>query len=98
MPGWKGSTNCEVLEVDEPGNSSTRGAMARSSDSGLKTIVTWTLTPAAGGTLVRMEHSGFKPADEGGFKAMGGGWPRIRAHSNVQRGCFLKPLLRSCIA
>ena len=30
MPGWKGYTNCEVLEVDEPRSSSTRGAMARS--------------------------------------------------------------------
>jgi hypothetical protein len=24
-----------------------------------------------------MEHSGFRPQDEGGRQAMGGGWPRI---------------------
>jgi hypothetical protein len=24
-----------------------------------------------------MEHSGFRPQDEGGRLAMGGGWPRI---------------------
>ena len=47
------------------------------SDSGLKTLVTWTLTPRDGGTLVRMEQSGFRPQDEGGYKGMGGGWPRI---------------------
>lgn len=28
-------------------------------------------------TLVRMEHSGFRPEDEAGRKGMGGGWPRI---------------------
>jgi hypothetical protein len=26
-----------------------------------------------------MEHSGFRPQDEGGRQAMGGGWPRIVA-------------------
>ena len=44
---------------------------------GLKTIVTWTLTPCDGGTLVRMEQSGFRPQDEAGYRGMGGGWPRI---------------------
>ena len=34
-------------------------------------------TPQADGTLVRMEHSGFRPEDEGGYRGMGGGWPRI---------------------
>jgi uncharacterized protein YndB with AHSA1/START domain len=65
MPGWKGYTNCEVLEVDEPRKLVYSWGDGTESDSGLKTIVTWTLTPAAGGTLVRMEQSGFKPADEG---------------------------------
>ena len=43
----------------------------------LKSVVTWTLTPTASGTLVRMEQSGFRPEDEMGYQAMGGGWPRI---------------------
>ncbi len=77
MPGWKGYTNCQVLEIDEPRKLVYSWGDGTESDSGLKTIITWTLTPAAGGTLVRMKQSGFKPADEGGFKAMGGGWPRI---------------------
>jgi uncharacterized protein YndB with AHSA1/START domain len=47
------------------------------SDSGLVTVVTWTLAPRDGGTLVRMEHSGFRPEDETGYRGMGGGWPRI---------------------
>ena len=43
------------------------------SDSGLKTIVTWTLTPRGGGTLVRMEQFGFRAEDESAHQRMGGG-------------------------
>jgi hypothetical protein len=35
-----------------------------------------------------MEQSGFKPADEGGFKAMGGGWPRILGALERATGMF----------
>jgi uncharacterized protein YndB with AHSA1/START domain len=77
MPGWKGYTNCEVLEVVEPSKLSYAWGDGTESDSGLKTIVTWTLTPTANGTLVRMEHSGFRPEDEMGRQAMSGGWPGI---------------------
>ena len=77
VPGWSGVTNCEVLEVDAPKRLAYRWGDGSESDSGLKTIVTWTLTPQADGTHVRMEHSGFRPQDEGGYKGMGGGWPRI---------------------
>jgi uncharacterized protein YndB with AHSA1/START domain len=83
-PGW----NCEVLEVDEPRKLVYSWGDGTESDSGLKTIVTWTLTTAAGGTLVRMEQSGFKPADEGGFKAMGGGWPPILGALERATGMF----------
>jgi uncharacterized protein YndB with AHSA1/START domain len=77
IPGWSGVTNCEVIALDPPNRLAYRWGDGTESDSGLKTIVTWTLTPTAGGTLVRMEHSGFRPQDEGGYKGMGGGWPRI---------------------
>ena len=76
-PGWKGYVNCQVLEVDAPRKLVFAWGDGTESDSGLKTVVTWTLTPAAGGTLVRVEQSGFRPADEGGFKGMSGGWPGI---------------------
>jgi uncharacterized protein YndB with AHSA1/START domain len=79
MPGWKGYTNCEVLEVDEPRRLVYAWGDGTESDSGLKTVVTWTLEPRDGGTFVRMEHSGFRPQDEGGYQGMGGGWPRIVA-------------------
>jgi uncharacterized protein YndB with AHSA1/START domain len=86
MPGWKGYTNCEVLEVDEPRRLVYAWGDGTESDSGLKTIVTWTLEPRDGGTFVRMEHSGFRPQDEGGYQGMGGGWPRILAGLEREAG------------
>jgi uncharacterized protein YndB with AHSA1/START domain len=76
--GWNGVTDCEVLIVEPP----TRlvyswNASGEQAADGLKTIVTWTLTPAQGGTQVRMEQSGFRDQDEEGYRAMGGGWPGI---------------------
>ncbi len=77
---WNGVTDCEVLEVSPPDRLVySWNASGEQAAGGLKTIVTWTLTPAAGGTRVRMEQSGFRPEDENGFRAMGGGWPRIVA-------------------
>jgi uncharacterized protein YndB with AHSA1/START domain len=77
VPGWSGVTNCEVLEVDPPRRLVYSWGDGSESDSGLRTVVTWTLTPAAGGTHVRMEQSGFRPQDETGYRGMGAGWPGI---------------------
>jgi uncharacterized protein YndB with AHSA1/START domain len=77
VPGWSGVTHCEVLEVDAPRRLVYSWGDGTESASGLKTVVTWTLTPKDGGTHVRMEHSGFRPQDEDGYRGMGGGWPRI---------------------
>ena len=43
----------------------------------LMTVVTWTLTPAKGGTLVRMEQSGFRPEDEGNYRGAAYGWRKF---------------------
>lgn len=77
VPGWSGVTNCVVLKVEPPHMLSYAWGDGTESDSGLRTIVTWTLTATDNGTFVRMEHSGFRPQDEGGYRGMGGGWPRI---------------------
>lgn len=45
--------------------------------SGLKTVVTWTLTPTESGVLVRMEQSGFRPEGEAGYKGASYGWQRF---------------------
>lgn len=79
MPGWSGVTNCEVVEVDPPHRLVYRWGDGSESDSGLRTLVTWTLTPTDAGTHVRMEQSGFRAEDEAGYRGMSGGWPHILA-------------------
>jgi uncharacterized protein YndB with AHSA1/START domain len=76
--GWNGMTDCEVLEVTPPSRLVYRwSASGEQAAMGLKTTVTWTLVPVEGGTRVRMEHAGFRPEDENGYRGMGGGWPGI---------------------
>jgi uncharacterized protein YndB with AHSA1/START domain len=78
MAGWNGAADCEVLIVDPPHRLAWRqNASGEQAKDGLKSTVTWTLTPVEGGTHVRMEHAGFRPSDEAGYKAMSGGWPHI---------------------
>ena len=83
MGDWNGLVDCEVLEVSPHsrlryrwrGGSSSQNAVAAALDS----VVTLTLTPAEGGTLVRMVQDGFRPENEMGYQAMSGGWKRIVA-------------------
>jgi len=76
--GWNGVTDCEVLEIIPCQRLVySWNASGDQAPDGLKTIVTWTLTPGESGTHVRMEQSGFRPQDEAGYRGMGGGWPRI---------------------
>lgn len=78
MMGWNGVTDCEVLAVEPPTRLAySWNASGEQAQGGLKTVVTWTLTPVEGGVLVRMEQSGFRPQDEPGYRGMGSGWPGI---------------------
>jgi uncharacterized protein YndB with AHSA1/START domain len=75
---WNGVTDSEVLDVEPPHRLVySWDASGEEAEGGLKCVVTWTLTPQSGGTLVRMEQAGFRPEDDAGFRSMGGGWPRI---------------------
>ncbi|TIT65069.1 MAG: SRPBCC domain-containing protein, partial [Mesorhizobium sp.] len=67
VPGWSGVTNCVVLKVEVPRLLAYSWGDGTESDSGLKTVVTWSLTPEGVATRVRMEQSGFRPADERGY-------------------------------
>ena len=72
MPNWDGIIAGEVLIV-EP--------LKRLSYSwnalGLDSVVLWTLTPAEGGTHVRMEHSGFRPDQQQAYGGAKYGWQRF---------------------
>ena len=79
MPHWNGVTDCEVLAV-EPNKrlSYSWNASGAEAAGGLKTVVTWTLTPATGGgTLLRLEQSGFRPEEEANYQGANYGWQRF---------------------
>ncbi len=69
VPGWNGIIDSEVLVV-EPNSRLSYGWASM----GLESVVTWTLTPTEGGTLVRMEHSGFPSEESASYKGAKYGW------------------------
>jgi len=69
-----GSVDCEV-EVVEPNKTLSYTWSA----FGLKSVVTWTLTPAGGGTHLRMEQSGFRPDQQPAYHGAQAGWQRFFA-------------------
>ena len=72
MPNWNGIIDSEVLVV-EPNKtlSYSWGSM------GLESVVVWTLIPTSGGTLVRMEQSGFRPDQEANYEGANYGWQKF---------------------
>jgi uncharacterized protein YndB with AHSA1/START domain len=62
--GWNGTIYCQVVQLDADHCVSYTW---RGGSSGLDTLVTFTLEPAAGGTLLRLEHSGFASGGEAGL-------------------------------
>jgi uncharacterized protein YndB with AHSA1/START domain len=80
MPHWNGVVDCEVLAV-EPNKrlSYSWNASGAEAAGGLRTVVTWTLTPSKGGVLVRMEQSGFRAEDEANYRGANYGWQKYVA-------------------
>ena len=72
VPGWDGVINSEVLII-EPNKklSYSWGTM------GMENAVVWTLVPTSGGTLLRMEQSGFGPDQEANYKGAQYGWQKF---------------------
>jgi uncharacterized protein YndB with AHSA1/START domain len=79
-PHWNGVVDCEVLVVEPDRRLSYRwNASGEEAATGIKTIVTWTLTPTNGGTHVRMEQSGFRPEQTGNYQGANYGWQKYVA-------------------
>ena len=79
---WDGVIRCKVLEATPNERlvyAWTGGHDANAQyGSRLETIVTWTLTAVAGGTRLRLVHSGFQvPNNDFAFKRMSEGWPQV---------------------
>jgi uncharacterized protein YndB with AHSA1/START domain len=72
VPNWDGIIESEVLVV-EPNKklSYSWGTL------GPESAVVWTLVATEGGTLVRMEHSGFQPDQEAAYKGAKYGWQKF---------------------
>ena len=72
---WGGVLDCEVLAI-EPNRSLSYTWDFQHDDPayGLKSVVTFTLTPSAAGTHLRMEQSGFRPDQKQAFGGAHAGW------------------------
>ena len=70
-PGWDGTVNCRVLEVDSPRKLSYAWVVG---DMDIDTVVTFTLTPTASGTRLTLVQSGFKPEQGQSFGGARYGW------------------------
>ena len=72
LSGDWGAVDCQVVEVEpERTLSYTWAAM------GLESVVTWTLTPTAKGTHLRMEQAGFRPDQEQAYQGAKYGWQQL---------------------
>jgi uncharacterized protein YndB with AHSA1/START domain len=68
-PGWDGTVNCRVLEIETHRKLSYAWTVPF-----LDTVVTFTLTPTASGTHLSIVQSGFKPDQKQEFGGSRYGW------------------------
>lgn len=80
MPNWNGIVDCEVLVVDPLKRLSYNWGVG---GVGLHWVVLWTLTPADGGTHLRMEQSGFRPDQQQAYQGAKYGWQKF--FGNLER-------------
>jgi uncharacterized protein YndB with AHSA1/START domain len=72
VPNWDGVIDCEVMVVEPMKQLSySWGTM------GMGTMVLWTLTPAEGGTHVRVEQTGFREDQPANYKGAQYGWQKF---------------------
>lgn len=77
---WDGVLDCEVLVV-EPNRTLSYTWNYPHDDPAydLRSVVTFTLTPTGGGTLLRMEQSGFRPDQKQALGGARAGWQQFLA-------------------
>ena len=78
MPNWNGVIDSQVLVVEPDKKLSYSW-----NSMGLESVVVWTLVETSGGTLVRMEQSGFRPDQGANYKGAQYGWQRFMG--NLER-------------
>ncbi|MEO7999829.1 MAG: SRPBCC domain-containing protein [Gemmatimonadaceae bacterium] len=70
QPGWDGTVNCSMLEIEAQKKLSYKWAVGEMLD----TVVTFTLTPTTSGTHLHLVQSGFKPDQKQNFGGARYGW------------------------
>ena len=71
-PGWDGTVNCRILEIDAHRKLSYTWVVGDNLQ--LDTVVTFTLAPTASGTRLSLVQSGFKPDQKQNFGGARYGW------------------------
>ena len=80
---WGGVLDCEVLEIEPHETLSYSWDFANENPAyALKSVVTFTLTPTAGGTRLRMEQSGFGAHQKQAFGGAYAGWKKFLENLN----------------
>ncbi|MCA8089619.1 SRPBCC domain-containing protein [Burkholderia anthina] len=69
-----GSVDCKVLTIEPQ-----RALSYTWAAYGLESVVTWTLVPTAGGTLLHMEQAGFRTDQEQACRGAQRGWKQFFA-------------------
>jgi uncharacterized protein YndB with AHSA1/START domain len=72
VPNWDGIINSEVLIIEPHKRLSFSW-----SSMGMDSVVVWTLTATGGGTLLRMEQSGFPSDQSAAYKGATYGWQKF---------------------
>ena len=83
--GFDGRIYCEVLEIVPYKKLvyTWTGGMSTENPS-LDSVVTWTLTPTGKGTVLTLEHTGFKGKNYLAYIIMNKGWVKIGKRLNSQ--------------
>lgn len=75
---WGGVLDCEVLTVEPEKTLSYTWDFAHDDPAyALKSVVTFTLTPTAAGTHLRVEQAGFRPDQRQAFGGAQAGWAQF---------------------
>jgi uncharacterized protein YndB with AHSA1/START domain len=69
QPGWDGSVNCRILEIEAHRKLSYTWVVGD-----IDTVVTFALTPTASGTRLSLVHSCFRPDQKRNFGGARYGW------------------------
>jgi len=77
---WGGVLDCEVLVVEPNKELAFTWNHAHDDPAfSLQSVVTFTLTPTASGTRLRMEQTGFRPDQRQAFGGANAGWQQMFA-------------------